>query len=225
VPADVAFDLTIEHGRCVGVRIPEDDGALLALAESTLPAEERDAIAAMGPPRRRSWIGGRVALREALARAGLDAPAVLSDDRGAPLFPPGIVGSVTHKAEVAAALVAPANGARIGVDLEVDEARATDISSKVLTDDELDALAGLPREARIREVLLRFSAKEAVYKAIDPFVRRYVGFKEVTAEPQAGGAMRITPRLPPGEGPFAIEGSWRRFDGWIVTTARAVLLP
>ena len=106
MPADVAFDLTIEHGRCVGVRIPEDDGALLALAESTLPAEERDAIVAMGPPRRRSWIGGRVALREALARAGLDAPAVLSDDRGAPLFPPGIVGSVTHKAEVAAALVA-----------------------------------------------------------------------------------------------------------------------
>ena len=38
--------------------------------------------------------------------------------------------------------------------------------------------------------------------------------------------MRITPRLPPGEGPFAIEGSWRAAStGWIVTTARAVLLP
>jgi 4'-phosphopantetheinyl transferase EntD len=226
VPVEIAFDLALEHGRCVGVRIPADPDELLALAASTLPPDERAAALELAALRRRSWIGGRVALREALARAGLEAPAVLRDDRGAPMFPAHVVGSVTHKAEVAAALVAPAppTGARVGVDLEVEGPRGTDISSKVLTDDELAEIANLEGDERAREVLLRFSLKESIYKAIDPFVRRYVGFREVTARPRAGGGVDVTAGLRAGEGPFAIDATWRRLDGLVVTTARAAIL-
>jgi phosphopantetheinyl transferase len=56
-------------------------------------------------------------------------------------------------------MVAVESTARVGVD--VDVARSHDIASRVLRDAECDELAGLDDDDRGREVLLRFSAKEA----------------------------------------------------------------
>jgi 4'-phosphopantetheinyl transferase EntD len=221
---ELAFDLALEHGRCVGIRIPADASGVEALIEKGLAPEERARAEAMPLPRRKTWAGGRAALREALVRVGIApdaaARAVLPNDRGAPDLPAGISGSITHKETVAAALVAFEPHARVGVDLEIDASRSTDIASHVLTADELAAIAHLADDERSREVLVRFSAKEAVYKAIDPFVRRYVEFREVEVFPHADGSARFVSRLPPAEGPFAVEVRWRRFDGVILTTAR-----
>ncbi|MCL2450250.1 MAG: 4'-phosphopantetheinyl transferase superfamily protein [Polyangiaceae bacterium] len=220
VTLDVAFDIALPHGRCIIVRIPETLAAIEAMANATLCPEELDACAAYPPVRRRTWVAGRAALRTALVRARLEAPAILSGSRGAPVLPPGIAGSISHKDRFAAALAAPAGGEHLGVDLEDDVERATDISSRVLCDDELAAIAGLPPRERMRELLVRFSAKEAIYKALDPFVRRYVAFKEISVEPHAGGAIAVAPRLPPSDGPFAFEASWQLLPGLILTTAR-----
>ena len=103
---------------------------------------------------------------------------------------------------------------------ETKGVRSLDIASRVLRDAERDELAGLDETDRAREVLLRFSAKEAIYKALDPFVRRYVDFKEMSVSPGPDGAAVVTPYLREGEGPFAIEVRWRRFDGFILTSAR-----
>ncbi|HEX3771067.1 MAG TPA: 4'-phosphopantetheinyl transferase superfamily protein [Polyangiaceae bacterium] len=221
--AEIAFDLSLGHGRCVGVRIPPDPAGVDALAEA-LPGNERDRALAFPMPRRRTFAGGRTALHAALARLGEPVGPIDADDRGAPILPAGVVGSITHKERMAAALVdrvhAP-GGARIGVDLEIDEARKHDLASRILRDDELAEIAGLAGDERQREVLLRFSAKEAIYKAIDPFVRRYVDFKEVALTPAPDGTARVVMHLREDEGPFAIEVSWRRFDGVVLTTARA----
>jgi 4'-phosphopantetheinyl transferase EntD len=158
-------------------------------------------------------------MRCALAAAGVEAPAVLPDARGAPCLPAGVAGSITHKKDLAAALVAARSHGFIGVDLEEDLPGSIDISSKVLTDGELAELAGLDAAARGREVLLRFSAKEALYKALDPFVQRFVGFKEVSVSPLASGGARVVLELRPEEGPFFAEVRWRRFDGIVLTTA------
>jgi enterobactin synthetase component D len=219
VSADIAFDLTLEHGACVGVRIPQGP-ALDALAEAVLSPEERARAAEMPALRRRTWVGGRAAIREALARAGVAPVAVTSDARGAPVLPAGVAGSITHKEGLAAALVARESSARVGVDVELDIVRAQDIASRVLTLDEIIEVAQLDASARAREVLLRFSAKEAVYKALDPFVHRYVGFREVAVSPLGDGTARVTAGLPGHEGRFAIEVRWRRFDGIVLTTAR-----
>jgi enterobactin synthetase component D len=220
VTVDIAFDLALEHGRCVGVRIPAGDAALDALAEGALSPEERSRAAGMPGPRRRTWVGGRAAMREALARLGLVPAAVPSDDRGAPVLPAGVSGSVTHKEGLAAALVAREPLARVGVDLELDIVRSQDIATRVLTAGEIAEIAHLDTNDRAREVLLRFSAKEAVYKALDPFVRRYVGFREVAVSPREDGTALVTPGLPANEGAFVIEVRWRRFDGIVLTTAR-----
>ncbi|HEY8040408.1 MAG TPA: 4'-phosphopantetheinyl transferase superfamily protein [Polyangiaceae bacterium] len=221
---ELAFDLELAHGRCVGVRLPPAGPSFEALAGALLP-EERAFAAGLGPVRRRGWVGGRVAMRLALARAGLEAPPVTSDERGAPVLPSGLAGSLSHKEHVAVALVAREARARLGVDIELDVPRRVDVSRRVLAEDELAEVAGLSPMEHDREVLLRFSAKEAIYKALDPFVRRYVAFREVSVTPREDGSAGARMHLPAAEGPFAVEVRWRRLDGLVLTTARVDLSP
>jgi 4'-phosphopantetheinyl transferase EntD len=141
---------------------------------------------------------------------------VLADDRGAPVLPGGWIGSVSHKAGRAAALVSrasPISGARIGVDLEHAAPPRTDIAKRILPPKERADIETHP--ARGRETTLRFSIKEAIYKAVDPFVRRYVGFTEVELDVKEGIA-HVTSELP-----FAIETTWQELDGFWLATARA----
>jgi 4'-phosphopantetheinyl transferase EntD len=235
---ELAFDLALEHGRAVGVVIPDAPEAVDALA-ATLPGPERARAFELPMARRRTYTGGRVAMHAALGRLGVRVDTVASDERGAPVLPPGVAGSITHKERLAAALVAFEASARLGVDLEMDAPRRQDIASRVLRDSEREELAGLGELERGREVLLRFSAKEAVYKALDPYVRRYVDFKEVAVSPRPDGTAAVAMHLrsrgdrldggdradrdeagPEGEGPFAVAVGWRRFDGVVLTTAR-----
>jgi enterobactin synthetase component D len=220
VPAEIAFDLTLPHGRCLAVRIPGAGPALDDLIATALAPAEQARAASFPVPRRRTFTGGRAAARELLQRMHFPQVAVASDDRGAPVFPPGVAGSITHKEGLAAALVGHESTARLGVDLEPDVAHSQDISSRVLTAAELAELAALDPLARAREVLLRFSAKEAVYKALDPYVRRYVGFLEIAVSPRQDGTALVTSHLPETEGPFVIDVRWQRFEGIVLTTAR-----
>lgn len=151
--------------------------------------DEATLARAWGERRQRTFAMGRLVAREALALLGADvAGPILHDDRGAPRLPAPLALSLSHKDEVAAALAAIEEGARIGVDVEplAERAHARDIAAHVLTEGERAELAQLDEDARRRQVLVRFALKEALYKALDPFVRRYVGFLEVEARPRAG---------------------------------------
>jgi enterobactin synthetase component D len=219
--ADGSFDRTLDHGRCVGIALPAGEAAIDALALEGLLPEERVAASALSPARRRGWVGGRVAMRRALALLGEAAPPpIFADDRGAPVLPRGIAGSISHKDAVAVALVATEDAARVGVDVELDQPRVRDIAAKVLRPEELAELEGLPAPARATAVLLRFSAKEAVYKALDPYVRRYVGFLEIAVLLAADGTGQVRPHLREGEGPFVFSVRWMKQEGLLLTTAR-----
>lgn len=189
------------HGACVVVELADPQAAL-----ARLPADEQRRAHELSEVRRRDFIAGRTALHLALDTA---AP-ILSDDRGAPVLPAGWVGSLSHKGPRAAALVAPAGRGHVGVDLERAIAPRLDIAERILTAREQAALPD-----RGRAVTLRFAIKEAIYKAIDPYVRRYVGFTEVELE-FAGDTAAVTTALP-----FSIEVSWREHAGHWLATARA----
>ena len=212
----------LPHGVAVAVAIPK---LLEPVPEEVLarlhPIER--ALAAGQPPRRRvTWIGGRIALREALAAFEVEPGPLLATDRGAPILPEGLAGSVTHKAGAfAVALVHESATWRIGVDLELPTPARPGIARKVLTPRERACLEGCEPAAYWREVLVRFSVKEAIYKALDPFVRRYVDFAEVSVDLLPDGITHATLDLKHGEGPFQVEA--RTFfpeNGEIVTTAR-----
>jgi phosphopantetheine--protein transferase-like protein len=114
--------------------------------------------------------------------------------------------------------------ARLGVDIEDDVVGSLDISRRVLSHQEVEELAPLAPGPRAREVLLRFSAKEALYKALDPFVQRYVAFGEVSISPQVDGTTRVALHLAGSEGPFSVDVRWLRVESIVLTTARVVRL-
>jgi len=194
--------LALAHGACVIVELGDLDAALASLD----PAEQRRAHE-LSEVRRRDFVAGRSALHLALASG---AP-ILSDDRGAPILPAGWVGSLSHKGPRAAALVAPAGDGHVGLDLEHAEPPRHDIARRILTPREQAALPD-----RGRAVTLRFAIKEAIYKALDPYLRRYIGFLEVELD-VTGDAVTVTTPLP-----FAIAATWREHAGHWLTTARAV---
>lgn len=58
--------------------------------------------------------------------------------------------------------------------------RRLDLRRRVLTPKECDSLGGVAGMTEQEEVLLRFSVKEAVYKAAHPLLHRPLGFKDVS---------------------------------------------
>lgn len=72
-----------------------------------------------------------------------------------------------------------------GVDIELPGIqRRVDLRRRVLTPTECQSLGGVAGVSEEKEVLLRFSIKEAVYKAVHPFLRRPLRFKDVSVTNQ-----------------------------------------
>lgn len=143
------------------------------------PAEEAF-IARAVQKRRREFATGRHCARTALGALGIEPAPILPGQGGAPQWPPGIVGSITHCAGYRAAAAARASGVvTVGLDAEP----AQRLPGEVLE------LVALPAErARLRELAsavpgtcwdrVLFSAKESVYKAWYPLARRWLGFAD-----------------------------------------------
>lgn len=228
----IQFRRDLPHGRCVAVSLPPapagsladagpDHGAVPPATLAQLPDAEQEHARRLAPARQVTWVGGRLALRAALSDLDVAAGAILSDDRGAPRLPPGSVGSISHKPHLAVALAAPDAGWSVGVDLEdLTAPRRRDISTHVLADSERQAIASLEESVRRAEVLARFAAKEAIYKAVDRFVRRYVSFQEVVLHRAADGNLNATLMFPPAEGRFDVELAELSLPGLIIATAR-----
>lgn len=159
---------------------------------------------ALGKPPRRcvEFVGGRVALRSALRACGWTGElALMPLPQGGPALPIGFTGSISHKAAMALAVAAPSVAERtLGIDSEVvgDRERLT-IARKVLRPLELARWeSGGGSWTRLLEI---FSTKEAIYKALHPHLRRYVGFEE--AEVLDNGSIEL--HLREDEGPFGVR--------------------
>ena len=223
MPFPTVFELDLSHGMCVGVRIPEGLDTLepREIAE-LVPAEIRHAEN-LRRLRRVTWVAGRVAMRRAIELATGSAPerAILPDDRGAPILLPGLAGSISHKRTLAVAMVSDAAAGTLGVDIEERRPRVRDIARRVLTPEEMSRVESLAGDQRAVAVLLRFSLKEAVYKAIDPYFRRFIGFREVAVFPDDSGEAAVELRVT-SERDLRIEARWAIHGDYFLTSARAI---
>ncbi|GIW70755.1 MAG: hypothetical protein KatS3mg102_0297 [Planctomycetota bacterium] len=220
-PFALAWLRELEHGVCAGVRLPGGGAEVPPAVLARLEPAERAAALALGPARRAGWVGGRLAMAAALGHLGVPRQAVGSTARGAPALPPGVVGSISHKERLAVALAARAAGGwRLGVDVEALAPPRPAVARRVLTERERAGLAGLGAAQAWEATVLRFALKEALYKALDPFVERFVGFQEAEVElrPEGGAVVRLW--LARGEGPFEVEGRWYRLQGHLLATVR-----
>jgi 4'-phosphopantetheinyl transferase EntD len=210
------------------------------VAGARLHPEEAALVEAMPPARRATFVAGRLAMRAAMGSA-LAEPApreafapILRTARGAPVLPHTVAGSVSHKHDAALALMAPRGTLRsgaamhVGVDLEhrptARDIAHPSIARRILTAPELDALAAFDADplAQRERVILSFAIKEAVYKAIDPTVQRYVRFTEVALRFTDDGAVAVSLSLPElSHGNMSVRAQYSLDDRWIVATAVA----
>lgn len=213
----------VNTGQPVELAVPGLPGAVHAVALRYAPDEslwldpaELRMAAGMGPVRRADFAAGRTCARHALARLGATGPVLAGPD-GAPRWPAGTCGTISHKDGLAVALVGPADVVdALGVDAELAEPLPPPVWRTVLTPAEL---ATMPAEGTDTELTLRtaFSAKEAYYKWFRSTGRSEpVGFHDITVRRQ-GGTLCFRAETP-GRFPEP-DGAVVRIQRWLMTVA------
>ncbi len=219
---ETAFEIPTPWGLCVAVRLPLQAPSAEPDELPDLHPDEVAFASSLPGPRRITWIGGRIALRRAMRAIGEGRGPIFANPRGAPSVPPGIAASLSHKRVLAVAIATRMQGATLGIDIEDATPRNFDIARRVLVPEELQALQRLPETERWLGFIARFSLKESTYKAIDPFVARYVAFAEATVRVgREPGDAAIALELKNNEGPFDIAAWWTIRDGHIISVVRA----
>jgi len=219
-PYTTAFVEAVSHGVLAAVHIPDSPDPVSEDVLSRLQPDERTLANEMRAYRQVSWTGGRLALHQAVRHLGERGDSVPSGPRGEPVLPRGIAGSVSHKRKLAVAIAARSSHGTIGVDLEDLGPARKGIAERVLLQEELDAVATLPEERQWLAIVLRFSIKEAIYKALHPHVRRFVDFSEACVTPDIDGTAHVEMRLTQKEGPFKVEAFYYWLPGQVISTVR-----
>jgi 4'-phosphopantetheinyl transferase EntD len=156
---------------CVGEvrRIKPGDELLLAAVEAE--GLERAVLSV-----RRASGAGRDIARSLCGKLGVSAAGIPRSPRRYPIWPAGIIGSITHDSEFAAAVAAPADRfGGVGIDIEPAVPLAPDIRNLVGQPEEW---ADFSNFALYDKAL--FSIKEAVFKAIYPRDGIFLDFHDVT---------------------------------------------
>ncbi|MEE2031034.1 4'-phosphopantetheinyl transferase Npt [Rhodococcus chondri] len=189
--------------------------------------QEEPLIARAVEKRRREFVGARHCAREAMRRLGVDPAPVLKGERGAPVWPRGVVGSLTHCDGYRGAVLGYALQVRsLGIDAEPHDRLPDGVLDAVSLEPERDWLAGTAG-AGVHWDRLLFCAKEATYKAWFPLTHRWLGFEDahITFERDSFDAVSgsfHSRLLVPGDtldGPplAGFDGRWLVADGLVLT--------
>jgi 4'-phosphopantetheinyl transferase EntD len=177
--------------------------------EVPLTAHELASAGVISPNRMRELQTGRAYAKRALSIMGVNNVELPIGSDRSPIWPAGIIGSITHTRdhgrEYCAAAVARSDEIRaIGIDAEYDNNLDPQIWPTILTEAELRQIGVLPVNERGSEVIRRWCIKEAVAKAARKL------FEPITVETER----------------CAIEGDWLAFTpglfrrrGWTARTA------
>jgi 4'-phosphopantetheinyl transferase EntD len=190
------------------------------------PAEEA-LIAKAVDKRRKEFIGARHCARQALGKLGEPEVAIMVGDKRAPIWPRGVVGSLTHCAGYRGAVVAYALQIRtLGIDAEPHGPLPDGVLDSVSLASERDWLTGTPADLHADRLL--FCAKETTYKAWFPLTGRWLGFEDArigfTIERTADGwrgefhsDLLVDGRTHSGPPLAFFDGRWLVRDGLVLT--------
>ncbi|MEU6576574.1 4'-phosphopantetheinyl transferase superfamily protein [Streptomyces sp. NPDC046805] len=206
------------------------------LRDAPLYPEEEALMARAVPKRRREFSAVRACARRAMEKLGVAPQPIVPGESGAPRWPAGLVGSMTHcDGYCAAALARATDLASLGIDAEPDGPLPPDVGSYVFLPTESARLRRLAEEhPAVHWDRLLFSAKESVYKAWFPLTGKWLDFAEADIEVYADadrdlvpggrghGGLRARLLVP---GPWVgerrvqwFEGRWTVRDGVVATT-------
>ena len=121
----------------------------------------------------KAFVSGRRCVRALQKRLGLPEFELPTGEFG-PMWPRGLVGSISHSRELAAATILH-DAVGVGIDIESQRRLKVGAVRRVVTKEEYSRYSVVPDF----DWTLLFSAKESVFKAFSPLARRYIGFQEV----------------------------------------------
>ncbi|WP_423891666.1 4'-phosphopantetheinyl transferase family protein [Corynebacterium argentoratense] len=186
------------------------------------PAEK--ALVAHAAPRRKAEFGdGRWCAHQALAELGRDSgEPILRGDKGMPLWPASVSGSLTHTEGFRAAVVAPRLLVRsMGLDAEIATALPEGVLGSISRDSELTQLSRLRAAGVSCPDTILFCAKEATYKAWFPLTHRWLGFEQAEVDIREDGTFISYLLVRPTPVPF-ISGQWVIRDGLVLASTAVV---
>jgi 4'-phosphopantetheinyl transferase EntD len=178
--------------------------------DAPLYPEEYSVVASAVEKRRREFTTGRWCARAALADLGIEPVPIATGRAGAPIWPDGVVGSITHCSGLRAAAVAHSRDfLALGIDAEPNEPLPSGVRALAASPSELSRL---PRTPTVCWDRLLFCTKEAVYKAWYPLTQRFLRFDEANVTLHESGTFeaQLLVGAPWSErGPLrSIIGSW-----------------
>lgn len=183
--------------------------------------EESAALGEVGGARRREYTTVRHCARQALGGLGLAPAPLLPGVRGAPQWPDGVVGSMTHCAGYRAAATAHRSDVRtLGIDAEPHAPLPRGVLEFIALPEESSRVARLARHTpEVHWDRLLFCAKEAVYKAWFPATHSWLGFDGASISLSSDGTFhsRILAPLPQQvTAPREFDGRWLVRDGLLL---------
>lgn len=169
--------------------------------------------------RRREFCAGRVLAKAGLESLGLPATPILRGEDRAPIWPQGVVGSITHTHGHCAAVVARSAQIRaVGIDVEQASELKPGVYEAITTPGEREELAGADA-LRVGKVI--FSAKECAYKAQYALTQKYLPFSAMSVRIDPSGLWTATFNVAAGE--FrpgdVIEGRFAYVGAFVATSA------
>lgn len=191
--------------------------------EATLLPAEEQVVSRAVDKRRREFTTVRHCARQALGQLGFPPVPLVPGERGAPQWPDGVVGSMTHCAGYRAAAVARVEDlSSLGIDAEPHAPLPEGVLPLVASEPErklLDRLAATAPTVHWDRLL--FCAKEAVYKAWFPLARRWLDFLEAAVTLAEDGTFAAQLLV---EGPVVAGTRLTGFTGrWAVDRGLAVV--
>ncbi|MBT3153777.1 hypothetical protein HTV45_23390 [Streptomyces sp. CHD11] len=202
-----------DHLVPAGVELCEAYGDTGPEAAACLFPSEQAVVRGSSEERRREFTTVRGCARRALARLGIPPEPLVPQVSGAPRWPRGAVGSMTHCPGYRAAVVAPAGTyASLGIDAEPAEPLPAAVAGRLLPG------AGHPAADALRATLgppadrLVFCAMEASYKAFSPWLGRRHGIRDFVVSVTGDGSFR---GVAPGRR-HRFEGRWAVRSGYLV---------
>lgn len=193
-------------------------GGLIDKLQEPLAADERSDIENAVLKRQREFIAGRTSARMALMQMGYTNQPVPRSASRAPLWPEGVVGSISHNSHYCVAVTSLSSlYTGIGIDIESPVGLSPDLVNLVCTPSEREFLSHRSGPVRGKLAKLFFSAKESVYKCIFPIFSEQLEFTDVEI------ALNIDARTFQAKVTTGTHGTVENINGHFASSAHLLL--
>lgn len=165
--------------------------------------------------RRTEYLAGRICCKHVLETLGITQEVGTAYPEREPVWPAGVAGSISHCGSSAIAVITTERHGHVGIDIE-------EVNNSLI-EAHADAFTTPEERQRVRgaaDLLVIFSAKEALFKALYPTLKKYFGFEcaRVSILSETRFSVELTCSLGPG---FPAYRSWTGqycLDACVVTT-------